>query len=166
MAGDAAAAVVLAGLGAVVTLAQRRARRASLASIALIDTPVTELMNHAPETVRRATPISEIAHHHPEYGEPPTYPVVSAHGWFLGLVGVADARAYPRQCWYGTTVQDLMRASSDVVVLSPDEPAARAVLELDDQSLLPIVDHDGRLVGTLARRDVWAWLEHGFTPAD
>lgn len=164
--GDAPAALALAGLGAVVATAQRRARRASLASIALVDTPVEQLMNHAPETVRRSTPISEIAHHHPEYGEPAMYPVVSAQGWFLGLVSVEDARAYPRQLWFGSTVDDLMRGSSDVVLLTPDEPAAGAVLELDDQSLLPIVDHDGRLVGTLARRDVWAWLEHGFTPVE
>lgn len=58
--------------------------------------------------------------------------------------------------------------STSVVVVNPEEPAARAADLLVNRSLtgLPVVDAQGRAVGVVSDLDLISALRHGIDPSD
>jgi CBS domain-containing protein len=99
------------------------------------------------------------------------FPVVGDEGKVIGVVSESDllAAATPGSAGHGPAVRhhlhhhrlpaaptaaDLM--TSPAVTIGPDEPVRRATQLMSARKLrrLPVVDHDGRLVGILSRADV------------
>jgi CBS domain-containing protein len=100
------------------------------------------------------------------------FPVVDDEGMVIGVVSESDllAAAAPGSAGHGSAVRrhllhhqqlpaaptaaDLM--TSPTVTIGPDETARRATQLLSARKLrrLPVVDHDGHLVGILSRADV------------
>jgi Zn-dependent protease/CBS domain-containing protein len=89
------------------------------------------------------------------------FPVVDDGGRLLGLVALSDVRRVPREAWRQSTTGDVMTPRERLLTASPQEDLADAFDKLVrvDVGQLPVVDRDGRLVGSVLRRDIARWIE-------
>jgi CBS domain-containing protein len=127
---------------------------------------VRELMTEDPVTVTPATPVKAtlalLAEH-----QITSLPVLGSHGRLRGVVSEADLirdRVRPDRRAHELPVDgpwDVPRLVADVmtthaVTVHPDDDLADAVEQLTSTVVksVPVVEHDGRLVGMLSRSDV------------
>jgi CBS domain-containing protein len=127
---------------------------------------VRELMTADPVTVAPATPVKTALRLLAEHGIT-SLPVLGNHGRLRGVVSEADLirdrvrpdqRAHERHV---DSVDDVPRLVAEVmtpraVTVHPDDDLADAVELLTSTAVksVPVVEHDGRLVGMLSRSDV------------
>jgi Zn-dependent protease len=84
---------------------------------------------------------------------------VEANGRLLGLVRMSDVRNVPQEDWAFTSVEDVMTPAEQVISLSPEAGAKRALEELAERDMeqMPVVDQK-RVIGMLGRGDLLKWL--------
>ncbi len=88
------------------------------------------------------------------------FPVLGAGRAFLGLVGIEQVRAVPREAWRTTRVEAIMRPAAEVPTVSAGEDAVRALERMmsTGEGRLPVVrgNHAGQaeLAGIVTRRDI------------
>jgi Zn-dependent protease len=120
---------------------------------------VAQVMHANSPTVPPDIPVSSLVHDHILGTDERAFPVVD-NDRLVGLVCIEDVRKVPRDKWDTTTVGEIMTPASQLVVATPREEASAALDDLArrDVNQLPVVQ-DGRLVGTLRRRDIMRWLQ-------
>ncbi len=120
---------------------------------------VAQLMHANTPTVSSSIPVSSLVHDHILGTDERAFPVVD-NNRLVGFVCIEDVRKVPREKWDTTTVGEIMTPANQLVVATPGEEASAALndLALRDVNQLPVVQ-DGRLVGTLRRRDIMRWLQ-------
>ena len=120
---------------------------------------VAQLMHANTPTVSSSIPVSSLVHDHILGTDERAFPVVD-NDRLVGFVCIEDVRKVPREKWDMTTVGEIMTPANQLVVATPGEEASAALndLALRDVNQLPVVQ-DGRLVGTLRRRDIMRWLQ-------
>ncbi|MCL5951715.1 MAG: site-2 protease family protein [Chloroflexi bacterium] len=120
---------------------------------------VAQLMHANTPTVSSSIPVSSLVHDHILGTDERAFPVVD-NDRLVGFVCIEDVRKVPREKWDTTTVGEIMTPANQLVVATPGEEASAALndLALRDVNQLPVVQ-DGRLVGTLRRRDIMRWLQ-------
>lgn len=79
-------------------------------------------------------------------------PVVDSSLHVLGIVAESDLMVGHGSLW--TTARDVMSSPAVTVGAGATVTAARALLVARGIGRLPVVDHDGRLVGIVSRRDL------------
>jgi CBS domain-containing protein len=127
---------------------------------------VRELMTADPLTVSPTTPVKTALGLLAEHGIT-SLPVLGTHGRLCGVVSEADLiydRVRPDQRAHERPVggvQDISRLVAEVmtphaVTVHPDDDLADAVELLTSTVVksLPVLEHDGRLVGVISRSDV------------
>jgi CBS domain-containing protein len=87
------------------------------------------------------------------------FPVVD-EGQLSGVVTLEDVRSVSPDQWDTKSVADIMTPRRELATVGPDEDASEAWDKLTgaDVQQLPVVS-DGKLLGTLRRRDIIRWLQ-------
>lgn len=88
------------------------------------------------------------------------YPVVGDGGDVVGLLGFRDVAALPDERRSQTSVREVARPVSDVLVLAPGDDLGSAAMELSQSDIgRALVLADGRLAGLLSMTDVSRLIE-------
>lgn len=121
--------------------------------------PVKSMMRKDPPTASASESVASLVHDHILGTDEHSFPVLD-NGNLLGIVTLEDVRSVPRERWESTPVRQIMTASDDCAVLSPDGDAAAAITKLStcDVHQLPVVEN-GRLTGALRRQDLIRWMQ-------
>jgi Zn-dependent protease/CBS domain-containing protein len=121
--------------------------------------PVSRMMRSSPPTCSSSCSVSTLVHEHVMQSDSSAFPVVD-EGRLSGIVTLEDVRSVSRDQWNNRSVADIMTPSSELTTVSPDEDASDAWEKLTgaDVQQLPVVA-DGKLIGTLRRRDIIRWLQ-------
>jgi Zn-dependent protease/predicted transcriptional regulator len=137
-----------------------RAAAASYAQLvvgrSLEHVPVSRLMLAPVETVSPATPVDELIEEHLMRSDQRLFPVLES-GRMVGVVGIEEARAVPREARGARRVGDVMTPASRLPVVSPREDSAQALRKLSRFPTLPVLE-GGELRGLLRREDIAKWL--------
>ncbi|MFE3323547.1 CBS domain-containing protein [Streptomyces sp. NPDC059176] len=114
---------------------------------------VADLMTPEAVAVRPATGFKEIARLLDEYGIT-AVPVVDDDERPVGVVSEADLLRRQTSGDIGSTAGELM--SAPAVVALPDWSVIRAARTMQENRIkrLPVVDHDGRIIGVISRSDL------------
>lgn len=132
-----------------------RAKAAANPADSLDASRVEELMRADPPTVTRTAPFAEIARLFLTLRVNNLY-VVDAEGRFVGVVSLHDVKPVISQPELGPTViaNDILR--DDFPRVRRDAPLGEALQRFREvlAERLPVVDADGKLVGSLAKTDV------------
>lgn len=125
----------------------------------LEDVPVTDIMLKNPPTVSSEITIDSLVYEYIMQTDDYAFPVVEADR-LVGLVTLSDVRSTERSLWPTTRVQDIMTPVAQLVTVSPQYDASRALRLLSEHDIrqLPVVQ-EGRLNGLLLRRDIVRWLQ-------
>jgi Zn-dependent protease/CBS domain-containing protein len=125
----------------------------------LEDVPVEHMMRAGPPTVPSHISISTLVHDHVMKTDDHAFPVLE-DSRLAGIVTLEDVRKVPRNAWETTTVREIMTPAEQLVVMSPGEDAAEALIKLRQRDVrqLPVV-RNGEVIGCLRRRDIVKWLQ-------
>ncbi|MCC2640888.1 MAG: putative Membrane-associated zinc metallopeptidase containing domain pair [Nitrospira sp.] len=146
-------------LGAFLFAAARGSRkqaalRASLASLLVRDLMVKNVVALSPDiTLEEAVNQYFLPY---GYGE---FPVVQG-GRLLGVVNVRDIQAIQNSLWASRQVADIMQASADEMVVSPDMSAMQALEKMMTTGAERlVVAQDGLLLGLVTRSSIGHFIE-------
>ena len=141
------------------------ARQRQVLTRVLGSVPIARLMRPPVATVDPGTTLDAFVEGYLLRHDQRSFPVV-AGGRLVGLVSVDDVRRVRQDEWERSRVGDVMKPVDTLETLSPDADGSVALdaLGRPDVDEVPIVD-DGRLVGTVRRRDLVRWLEVYGEPA-
>jgi Zn-dependent protease/CBS domain-containing protein len=86
---------------------------------------------------------------------------VTQQGRLAGIISLADIRHFPRDQWDQVTVGQAMVASDQVRAVQPGQNLndALPLMVGVERDILPVVDANGQLVGTLSRDAIVHWIE-------
>lgn len=126
---------------------------------ALEDVPIEELMQRKFETVQPDRSVGNLVHNNIMQSDDQAFPVVDGDQ-LIGIVTLDDVRSVPRDDWPSTYVREIMTPAADLVTVSPDEDASRALdyLAAHDVRQLPVL-RQGHLEGLVRRHDIVKWLQ-------
>lgn len=84
----------------------------------------------------------------------------------VGILSIGDIRRARRDAWHVTPVGAVMTPRAQLLTTSPFEDASSALRTLVQSGVeqLPVISHDGRLVGMLERAAVGRWLDLSLAP--
>jgi Zn-dependent protease/CBS domain-containing protein len=121
---------------------------------------VARLMRREGATVHPETSVAAFVSDWLMRGDTQAFPVVDDAGHLLGVAGLADVRAVPRDAWEATPVSQAMTPADRLVSASPRDDLGETFEKLvrADVGQVPVLDGD-HLVGMLLRRDVARWIE-------
>jgi Zn-dependent protease/CBS domain-containing protein len=121
---------------------------------------VLDVMRSDVETVAPELSVAGFARGHVVSSDQLEFPVVRDRE-LIGVVGVSDLRALPRDRWDQTTVAAIMTPAARLDVVRADDELVDALRALSAHEQVPVVD-GGRLVGVARRRDLVSWMAlHG-----
>jgi len=126
---------------------------------ALQGVAVRDLMFVHLETVPPQLTIRDLVRDHVMASDQRAFPVQDGQR-FLGLVCLEDVRRVPQERWDTTRVEEIMTPLPEVVTVSPDAGAERALdlMTRRDVDQIPVLSLQDRLMGLVRRRDILKWL--------
>lgn len=121
--------------------------------------PVSRMMRRDPPIVSPSISVEAFVYDRVMQLDDYGFPVVD-DGRLVGIVTMDDVRATSRSEWANLSVRDIMTKIENLITVSPDEDAAKALHQLASNEVrqLPVIEGQ-KLVGLLRRRDIVRWLE-------
>lgn len=146
-------------IGWFLSAAARQSYQHVLVQDLLGDVLVSQIMRRNPLTVSSDISVQSLVYDYVMGTDERAFPVVD-DGTVVGLVSLDDIRKVSRHDWPTTLVRQIMTPVENLVWVSPDDDAARALDKLSqrDVNQLPVLQ-DGALVGLLRRQDIMRWLQ-------
>lgn len=145
--------------------AARAAYQSMLLEDAVKDLPVRQLMDTHVDSVSPNLTIGSLVHERLLHSEQRCFPVAH-NGTLEGLVCLDDIRRVARSEWDETPISQVMTPAKNLMALTPDDQASKAVelMTQKDVDQIPVVDH-GVFRGLVRRRDIirWVGLQHETT---
>ena len=125
----------------------------------LEDVPVRQMTKRNPPTVSPDISIETLIENHIMQTDDHAFPVIR-DGELIGIVCLDDVRRVSASERETKTVSDIMTPKSDLVTISPDDPANDALNEISKRSIRQLVVlQDGKLFGLVRRRDIVRYLQ-------
>ena len=125
----------------------------------LEDVPVRQMTKRNPPTVSPDISIETLIENHIMQTDDHAFPVIR-DGELIGIVCLDDVRRVSASERATKTVSDIMTPKSDLVTISPDDPANDALNEISKRSIRQLVVlQDGKLFGLVRRRDIVRYLQ-------
>jgi Zn-dependent protease/CBS domain-containing protein len=126
----------------------------------LQDVTVSRLMRADPVVVYPELSVATLVDEYFMTTPERAFPVIDGDR-LLGIVTMEDVRNVAREDRAARRIREIMTRSPQLAVATPDETAAAALERLSQRGIeqLPVVDPDGRLVGTIRRTDILRWLQ-------
>jgi CBS domain-containing protein len=121
--------------------------------------PVKSMMRLDPPTCSTDCSVSRLVDEHIMGTDDQSFPVLDGTR-LMGIVTLEDVRNIPRDAWETTNVAQIMTPTNQLVVVTADEDADKALSKLTQRDVrqLPVVNN-GELLGLLRRRDIIKWLQ-------
>ncbi len=141
------------------------AAQSSVSSVAMRETfrgmYVYNLMEPPPPSIR---PTSTLAHLLSGFILPynlRAVPVVDAENKLVGIITLGDIKEVPQDQWGTVTVGEYMTGGEKLRAVFPNDGLDHALALLSENQFdqLPVVDHEGHLVGILSRARIIRWLQ-------
>lgn len=126
----------------------------------LEDVPVSSMMRDDTPSVAPDLTVNQLVNDHFMRSDHQAFPVIEG-GKLVGLVGMEDVRSVPRDGWGSKLTRDIMRSTSDLAAVGPNEDAADALdmLRQREARQLLVLRNGSELVGLLRPQDIMRWLQ-------
>lgn len=146
-------------LGLLLTTFARSSYVQLLVKRALHGKPAVEFMNSEPIVIRPAMPVSELMRESIQKEDQTLYPVIAESGDFVGCVDVRDIKQFPEDEWRSHSVQELTKACTDDMQITPETDAEAALTRMTTTGRRELVVVQGRrLLGVLTQNSLIRYL--------
>jgi predicted transcriptional regulator len=126
----------------------------------LEDVPVRRMTKRNPPTVPADITVDELIEDYIMQSDDHAFPVIENGQELVGIVCLDDIRPVPSVERASKRVFDIMTPRSDLITISPDDNANKALEEISKQSIRQIVVMDGdEMFGLVRRRDIVRFLQ-------
>lgn len=157
--GDFFNGIWLAFIGWFLNNAADASRRQVEMQYRLAGVRVGDIMNPAPVVVDPEITLRDLVNDYVLRRGVRALPVVEGDR-LVGIITLSDIKEVPQEQWSATTVGEVVRRRTGLVVATPRQDLASAITALAEGDLnqLPVVE-DGRLVGLLTRSDIIRYFQ-------
>ncbi len=157
--GDFFNGIWLAFIGWFLNNAADASRRQVEMQYRLAGVRVGDIMNPAPVVVAPEVTLRDLVNDYVLRRGVRALPVVEGDR-LVGIITLSDIKEVPQDQWPTTTVGEVVRRRTSLVVATPRQDLASAINALAEGDLnqLPVVE-DGRLVGLLTRSDIIRYFQ-------
>jgi Zn-dependent protease/CBS domain-containing protein len=126
----------------------------------LEDVPVRRMTKRNPPTVPADITVDELIEDYIMQSDDHAFPVIENGQELVGIVCLDDIRPVPSVERASKRVFDIMTPRSDLITISPDDNANKALEEISKQSIRQLVVMDGdEMFGLVRRRDIVRFLQ-------
>lgn len=125
----------------------------------LENVPVRQMTKRNPPTVSADINVETLIEDYIMQTDDHAFPVLD-DGKLVGIVCLDDVRRVPAEERSTTSIADIMTPASELITISPDDPANDALKEISSRSIRQlVVIQDGELFGLVRRRDIVRYLQ-------